>query len=238
MVTFFFLDDVQWADAATLDVLHYAGRHWMESKTPILLLLSMRTENLATTSALSNWLSGMEHDVKLVDLALEALTFDETLQMINAIGADNIKTLGQWLFAETGGQPFYLMETLKALLEQNVQAPGAKINGKWIVVFEAAYSSVNALHHFLPPGVREVIRSRLDQLTPTAYGLLVAGAVLGRTFTFERVCQVAGLREDEGLSALDEALKKRLLQDATGELEEQLVASAEATTSRMIKFVM
>ena len=221
-----FLDDVQWADAATLDVLHYAGRHWMESKTPILLLLSMRTENLATTSALSSWLSGMERDVKLVDLALEALTIDETLQMMNAIGADNIKTLGQWLFAETGGQPFYLMETLKALLERGILEHRRQMNGKWIVVFEAAHSSVNALHHFLPPGVREVIRSRLDQLTPTAFGLLVAGAVLGHTFTFERVCQVAGLREDEGLSALDEALKKRLLQDPTGELEEQLVASA------------
>jgi predicted ATPase/DNA-binding SARP family transcriptional activator len=221
-----FLDDIQWADAASLDVLHYAGRRWMESKTPILLLLSLRTENLDTTSGLSSWLSSMEHDVRLTRFALEALTCDETLQMVHALGTGNVEALGQWLFAETCGQPFYLMETLKALLEQGMLQHRRQMDGKRVVVFEAAPSSVNDLHRFLPPGVREVIRSRLDQLTPAAFGLLVAGAVLGRTFTFERVCQVAGLREDEGLPALDEVLKKRLMHEVGGESEEQLVASA------------
>jgi predicted ATPase len=221
-----FLDDIQWADAATLDVLHYAGRRWMESKAPILILMGMRTENLATTSALSIWLSGMEHDVKLVDIALEALTFDETLQLMRALGTDNIKTLGEWLFAETGGQPFYLMETLKALLERGVLAHRLQVDGKWIVVFKTAPSNMHVLQHFLPPGVREVIRSRLVQLTPASFDMLVASAILGRTFTFEHICHVAGLKEDEGLPALDEILKKRLLQEATGETGEQLVASA------------
>ncbi len=221
-----FLDDIQWADAASLDVLHYAGRRWMESKTPILLLLSLRTEALAPAGALSIWLSGMEHDVGLTRLAVEALTFNETLQLLRALGTGNVEALGRWLFAETGGQPFYLMETLKALLERGMLQYQRQKGGKRIILFEAALSSMNALPHFLPPGIREVIRSRLDQLTPTAFGLLVAGAVLGRTFTFERVCQVAGLREDEGLPALDEVLKKRLLQVATGEPGEQLVASA------------
>jgi predicted ATPase len=218
-----FLDDIQWADTATLDVLHYAARRWIESKSPILLLMSMRTENLATTSAISNWLWGMEHDVKLEDIALEALTFDATLQLMSALGTGNINTLGKWLFAETGGQPFYLMETIKALLERGMLERRLQVDGKWVVVFEAAPSSLDVLQHFLPPGVREVIRSRLDQLIPASLDLLVAGAVLGRTFTFERICRVAGLKEDEGLPALDEILKKRLLQEATRESGEQLV---------------
>ncbi|HEY6542748.1 MAG TPA: AAA family ATPase, partial [Ktedonobacteraceae bacterium] len=221
-----FLDDIQWADAASLDVLHYAMRRWMESKTPVLLLLSLRTEMLAGTGALSSWLASMEHDVLLTRLVLEALSFDETLQLLHALGTGDIEALGKWLFAETGGQPFYVMETLKALLARGVLQRRRTTDGKQPVVFEIAASGVNALHHFLPPGVREVIRSRLDQLTPTACGLVVAGAVLGRTFTFEEVCQVANLQEDEGLSALDEVLKKRLLQEASGEPGEQRVASA------------
>jgi predicted ATPase/DNA-binding SARP family transcriptional activator len=223
-----FLDDIQWADAASLDVLHYAGRRWMESKTPVLLLLSLRTETLTTTSTLSSWLSGIEHDVRRTDLTLEALTFDETLQLIRALGITNDEALGQWLFAETGGQPFYMMETLKALLERGVLRPSRHVDGSRFIEFEATPSSVDILHQFLPPGVREVIRSRLDQLTPTSFGLLVAGAVLGRTFTFEQACQVAGLREDEGLPALDEVVRKRLLQEAIGEPEEHLMASAGA----------
>ena len=215
-----FLDDIQWADIATLDVLHYAARRWMESKAPILLLMSMRSENLATISALSNWLSSMEHDVKLEHIELEALTFDETQQLMHALGTDNIQPLGQWLFKETGGQPFYLMETLKVLLEREMLERRLQRDGRWVVVFEAATAKLNVLQHFLPPGVREVIRSRLDQLAPASLDLLVAGAVLGRTFTFEQICHVAGLREDDGLPALDEILKKRLLQEVTGEPEQ------------------
>jgi predicted ATPase/DNA-binding SARP family transcriptional activator len=220
-----FLDDIQWADAASLDVLHYAMRRWMESKTPVLLLLSLRTEMLAGTSALSSWLASMEHDVLLTRFELEALSFDDTLQLLHALGTGDVEALGQWLFAETGGQPFYVMETLKALLERDVLQRRRTTDGKQPVVFEVAASGVKALHRFLPPGVREVIRSRLDQLTPTAFGLVVAGAVLGRTFTFEEVCQVAILKEEEGLPALDEVLKKRLLQETSGEPGKQPVAS-------------
>jgi DNA-binding SARP family transcriptional activator/predicted ATPase len=221
-----FLDDIQWADAASLDVLHYAGRRWVESKTPVLLLLSLRTETLATTGTLSRWLAGMEHDVRRTNVTLEAFTFEETLQLIRAQGITNDEALGHWLFAETGGRPFYLMETLKALLERGVLRPRRQVDGSRIIEFEAGPASVQTLHHFLPPGVREVIRSRLDQVTPIGFGLLAAGAVLGRTFTFEQACQVAGLGEDEGLPALDEVVKKRLLQEATREPEEQVMASA------------
>src|SRR5579859_1402307 len=101
------------SDACSLDVLHYAGRRWIESKTPVLLLLSLRTETLAASSVLSNWLAGIEHDAKPVNLTLEALTFDETLQLMRALGSTDVEALGQWLFAETGGQPFYILETLK-----------------------------------------------------------------------------------------------------------------------------
>lgn len=218
-----FLDDIQWADTATLDVLHYAARRWAESKVPVLLLMSMRSENLVTSSTLSNWLSNMEHNVKLEDIALEALTYDETQQLMHALGTGNIETLGQWLFKETGGQPFYLMETLKVLLERGMLERRLQRDGRWVVVFEAATAKLNILQHFLPPGVREVIRSRLDQLAPAALDLLVAGAVLCRTFTFEQICHVAGLREDDGLPALDEILKKRLLQEVTGEPEQPAV---------------
>ncbi len=66
----------------------------------------------------------------------------------------------------------------------------------------------------LPPSVREMIRSRLVQLPPTALTLLVAGAVLGHAFIFEQVCQVAGIGEQEGLVTLDELLVSQYLSES------------------------
>jgi len=70
---------------------------------------------------------------------------------------------------------------------------------------------------FFPPSVHEVIVARLDRLTPNASALLVAGAVLGQGITFEYLCQVADLAEQDGLAALDEVLHSHLLQESERE---------------------
>jgi DNA-binding SARP family transcriptional activator len=221
-----FIDDTQWADTASLDVLHYAGRRWMEGHTPILMLLSLRTGALTTAHDLTTWLTGMERDLQAVNLTLGTLTLDETLQLLRALRTTHAEILAEWLFAQTGGQPFYALETLKALLERGLLRWRRLADGGWGIEYEPATFDTSQLRHFLPPGVREVIRSRLDQLTPNAFALLVAGAVLGHNFTFERACQVAGLRENEGLPLLDEVLTKRLLQEAAGEAGEPFIATS------------
>ncbi len=220
-----FIDDIQWADAASLDVLQYAGHRWMEDLTPIILILSLRTEASAITHELSTWLTGLERDLQTSNLTLGALSFDETLQLLRALRTAHAELLVQWLFAQTGGQPFYAMETLKALLERDLLRWQRQEHGGWGIHYEPATLDTSQLHHFLPVGVREVIRSRLDQLTPAAFALLVAGAVLAHNFTFERECLVAGLLEDEGLLALDEVLTRRLLQEAPGESADQPIVT-------------
>jgi transcriptional regulator with XRE-family HTH domain len=47
-----FVDDVQWADEASFDVIHYLARRWAGRQTRALLLVSIRSEALAATPAL------------------------------------------------------------------------------------------------------------------------------------------------------------------------------------------
>ena len=59
------LDDMQWADADTLDLIHYLARRWAEMKAPILLLLTVRQEAYAADAALREWLTRLERDTSL-----------------------------------------------------------------------------------------------------------------------------------------------------------------------------
>src|SRR5215471_16916147 len=69
-----FLDDLQWADAASLDLLQYVGRRSSESGTAVLALLTLRSEGLAQSTALNDWLSGLERDLKVARLLLGPLS--------------------------------------------------------------------------------------------------------------------------------------------------------------------
>lgn len=214
-----FVDDLHWADAATLDVLHYAARHWHESSAPLLLLLTMRSES--SGAALSEWMAGLEGAARVTHLQLEALSFEETLHLLEALALEHdtreqVETFGRWLFAETGGQPLYITETLKALIERGMLARVLEKDGGWHIDFRASAVSESALRRFLPPGVREVIRVRLNRLTPDAFALLVAGAVLGRDASFEQLCMVSGIDKQAALTALDELLRSRFLREGSG----------------------
>ena len=214
-----FIDDVQWADAASLEVLHYLARRFAESKTPALLLLTLRMEERDLRPALAEWRAGMERAAPLTHLLLGPLSAEDILRLLQALGgkdgrrAANLERFGQWLFAETEGQPFYLMQTLKVLLERGILASYPNVDGGWTIDFTAALEHEVVIRGFFPPSVREVIVARLERLTPNAFALLVAGAILGQGITFERLRQVAALTEEDGLSALDEVLHSHLLHE-------------------------
>ena len=219
-----FIDDGQWADAASLDMLHYCGRVWRENQTAILLLLTIRSEALATSSLLGEWLSGLGRDVSLTRLTLGPISAAETQQMVEILqgskgageqGGEPFSPAGfaRWLFNETAGQPFYISEMLKTLLEQGLLQSGPAEAGTWTVEWPMTGPPAAPMPGLIPPTVREVILSRLHRLTPTATALLTAAAVISRDSSFERLCQVAGLSAAEGLPALDELLAGRLLME-------------------------
>ncbi len=210
-----FLDDVQWADSATLDLLQYAIRRWRESAARILLLVSLRPEALHPVTQLQQaglieWLARVEREVTPCHLELEPLDGHDTMQMVLSILASPAADFAQWVFNETRGQPFYLMETLKDLLERGALHPKRRGDGTWAFEVDAEHDLGQAVR--VPSTVRAVIRSRLNRLSPNAFTLLAAGAVFDQRLTFERLCAIANVAEDTvGLPALDELVSGRLL---------------------------
>jgi len=234
-----FLDDVQWVDGASLDLLHVLGQRWKEHAIPALLLLSLRTEAVMTMPDLAAWVASMERDLPLRRVTLSSLTYEETMHMVQGTrmgrsvqGPETsvsappflsspspapFKEFIRWLFRETQGQPLYLLETLKALLEHHLLTlvPYGK-SEQMIEVTSVSWQTIQH-QHMLPAGVRDVIRTRLTHLPPAALLLLMASAVFGHGASFEQLRHVAELGENETLTALDETVKRSLLREGTSE---------------------
>jgi DNA-binding SARP family transcriptional activator/tetratricopeptide (TPR) repeat protein len=209
----FVLDDMQWADADTLDLVHYLVRRWAEMGTPILLLLAVRQEAYAADSALREWLARLERDAPLARLLLDSLSGETVQQLVSRLAgdeADEARAFAAWLWAETRGLPFFVDALLQMLVEQGILPITGE--GQPVYDFAAALDHVRSVTQVpLPPGVREVIQARLVQHSKEANALLLAAAVLGRPCTFERLCQVANLEEMEALEALEAVLDGHLM---------------------------
>jgi predicted ATPase len=152
--------------------------------------------------------------------------------MVLSILAPPAADFAQWLYDDTHGQPFYLMETLKDLLERRVLHPKRRGEGQWTFAVDAEHDLGQAVR--VPSTVHAVIRSRLNRLSPNAFSLLAGGAVLEQQITFERLCAISNVREDLALPALDELISSRLLQEAA----QPGVASAYAFANNMLRDVV
>jgi predicted ATPase len=209
-----FVDDLQWADSATLDLLQYTVRRWQEASARTMLLLSLRSEGLRTFGqnsgeGLSQWLVRIEREATSTPLDLRPLSERDTVEMLLACLAPPALDFAEWLFGDTHGHPFYLMETLKDLLERGALHAKRQPSGQWAFQVEADHELGKAVR--VPSTVGAVVRARLNRLSPDAFALLAAGATLEHGLTFERLTATANVSEDSGLPALDELVSSRLL---------------------------
>jgi DNA-binding SARP family transcriptional activator len=213
------LDDMQWADIGSLDALQYTARRWSDEGAPVLILLSLRSEALANTSTLHDWLAGLGSAVALTRIEPAPLTAEDTLDYTQrvTVGSDQsqIDALARWLFTETAGQPLFMEESFRALLEREALVPRARADGSWVIDLPVGVVDELDSNTPLPPAVRDVISRRLARLRRSARDLLAAGSVLGQRFTFSQLCEVASLDENGALLAIDEIVRARVLREAT-----------------------
>ena len=217
------LDDAHCMDVAARHLLRYALRRWAESGAPILVLLALRLEDLAARAPLASWLAGLEREQEVTHLTLAPLMAEDTTRLVaslasaavtaGAVAQQAVARLSAQLFARTGGHPFFLLETLKVLLERQARPAD---EGRRMMDGAAAPEDAQTLQSILPPSVQARIRALLAPLSPAAGALLLATAVLGPQSTFERQCAVADLSEEEALAALEEVLAWSLLRESGG----------------------
>jgi tetratricopeptide (TPR) repeat protein len=234
-----FLEDLHWIDGASLDLVRYLGHSWIKHGSRVLLLGTVRSDQLEPRSQLAAELSDLGRDLPVSQVPLQALSQAETLQLVQAIAGEQrehatalpsasgaspaqeqetkLSALGDFLFAQTSGQPLYLLETLKLLRERELLVPRWGADGAWrlepTVDIAAALVQEQSRRELLPPSVRAMIQARLAKLTQPARQLLLAGAVLWTHASAQWLWRVAELGVQAGIEALEEAIASGMLRE-------------------------
>jgi DNA-binding SARP family transcriptional activator len=219
------LDDLQWVDEASLDLVRYLGRYWKEHGSRVLLLLTLRSNQLELNPRLAAHLTDLGRDLPVSQMPLQPLSQVETLQLVQAIAgtapAQELETklsaLGDVLFAQTAGQPLYLLETLKLLRDRQWMVARVDADGTWRLELAVELATIVAQEQsqgaLLPSSVRALILARLAPLSQAARHLVQGVAVLGTAARAQLLWQLAEIGVQEGVEALEEAVKSGILRE-------------------------
>jgi serine/threonine protein kinase len=199
----FYLDDLHWADSGTLWLLGHLVRQLRAER--VLIAASYRDTELDRAHPLARALVDWNRERFTTRIGLKRFNAEETRAQIAALLDENISgDFCEAVYRETEGNPFFVEEVMKALVEQGSVR---RESGRW--------QRCELVELVIPQSVKEAIGNRLDRVSAECNETLRAAAVLGKTFTIDElmaaVAAVDGQNENKLLDALDEAVGAQLL---------------------------
>ncbi len=204
------LDDLHWADPATLQLLHH-----LAVATPRLSLLvvgTFRSNEVTKEDPLAEVLADFRREEGVTRMELSGLSAAEVHDLCTSAAGHVVEDAQSVSFIEelqrdTAGNPYFVWELLRHLVE----------SGGLVRDEQERWSADPAhLRAGLPTSLHEVIAQRVQHLGPRAARVLSAASVIGVGFDLATLMQVVDAGEDEVLDLVEAAERSALLR-ATGD---------------------
>lgn len=188
------LEDVHWADEMTIRLLGFLTRRLVQAR--VLLVVTARIEEVSEAAMFRRVLDDLEQQQRVVGLTLAPLSPAETTALVRRLvragtGEAEVERLGERVWTATEGNPFMVVETMRALEEGQEASEGQRLP--------------------MTDRLRRLIAGRLDRLGERARHLVDVAAVIGRDFEFNLLQRAAGITAEEAASGLEELVRRRLV---------------------------
>jgi class 3 adenylate cyclase/tetratricopeptide (TPR) repeat protein len=178
--------------------------HWIDAETQALLDSLVESLPTARLLLLVNYRPEYEHGwgrkTYYRPLRLDPLPPDSAEELLGVLVGDDarLESLKRLLIERTDGNPFFLEESVHALVETGALA-GER----------GAYHLAKPIGHTqVPATVQAVLAARIDRLAPEDKRLLQAAAVVGKDVPYallQAIAELPGERLREGLGRLQDA---------------------------------
>jgi class 3 adenylate cyclase/tetratricopeptide (TPR) repeat protein len=184
------LEDVHWADTASIDLL----RHLFEisERAPILFLCTFRPERRSPAWSLKTFVE-VEYSHRYSEISLVALQSEETVRMVSGLLSHEASSeeLRDLVLQRSEGNPLFVEEIIRMLIDQEVLVRDTSEHGTvWRLAPDAHLAEIE-----IPNSLRALVLERIDRLDPEVRRTLQLASVIGRTFSarvLEAVCEAGG----------------------------------------------
>ena len=196
------LDDLHWADPASLDLLRSLARQ--VATLPMLLLVTYRSDEVTRRHPLAQLVPLLVREARAVRLDLRALDEEAVRGLVQAqydLGADEGRLVA-YLRAQAEGSPFYIGELLRTLEEERLLRKTG--DGRW------ALGDLGQAR--VPTMLRHVIERRLARLGEDAQRLLAIAAVIGQEVPLRLWSAVSDADDDTLLDVIERAVEARIVE--------------------------
>jgi DNA-binding winged helix-turn-helix (wHTH) protein/tetratricopeptide (TPR) repeat protein len=206
-------DDIQWADETSRKIIGFLMR--IASDAPLMVVgLARRAETENTPHALAEWLQKQAVYRSFTTLELAPLSTENCREVIGQVFSGRLDTQTiplaelEKLQRATGGNPYFLVETVRLLINENViEKVWTDDDFKWF------WRGIEDAP--LPETIRIAARAKLNNLSDETRDLIEFAAVLGDAFQINTLELMR--RGDDGTAEklfdenLDEAIRAQIL---------------------------
>ena len=195
------LDDIQWADTSSCELLAYLARR--AAGLPLVFLATCRETELPPRHTLRQLIAHMQREHSIQTVSIQPLTDTQISAMLAYLPEATV----QYIQTQAAGNPFFAEELANSL---GTAAPGLPPTEKQPRIRKKASS--------LPDTITAALHHRVSKLSKDCQQLLSNAAILGGSFEFTLICAMEATNtpatdEDSVLDLLDEALRAGVLSE-------------------------
>ncbi len=200
-----FLDDLQWVDKATLDILAYMSDK-LEDES-ILFIGSYRPEDVSDDHHLSKMMHRFEKESNLRKIKLKPLTKEATKEtMTGILGTEDVPArFVEKIHKKTEGNPLFIKECVRQLQEEGI-----------LDVEKGRYPE-RSDEVSMSEMVYNVIERRVKRLDDKTVKVIEIGSVIGETIPFDLLAETADMDEIDLLDHVDMLIGNQLWDETPDE---------------------
>ncbi len=195
-----FVDDLHWADSGTLGLLQHVAQQGVNLR--LLILATYREVELTERRPARQLLAELSRQRLTQRIKLSRLDQGQTGMMLSNLLAEEINPeLLESIYQETEGNPFFVEEVCRALIESGELAFA---NGHW---------QRQSDRLTIPQGVQLAIEARLERLETKAREILQIAALFGRDFRYDMLLVTHPYDEEVLIASLETAERLQLIEE-------------------------